>query len=555
MLRAKNKIIIACIALQLFGGMLVASAQADSLRNIETTIQGVYTFTVSEAKKLEYNPEIDPPKLNPPTLTYSVEDKGYATKPEIIPSKPQGYNTKESERIYGNYTRIGYGNYNTPLFETYFHNTRSKNLDYGIRYNFLSSEYLKANQVFSDHLLKGHLAYNLSSLSKVTVHAGYERNRINWFGFNSDSVKVDLESTKNIYNNFSIGSDFEKKGRTINDFSYGGGIEYYYQKDQYRNKENYLEVKGVAKKMVHQHLLSIPLSIDYTSFGKDTTYNRFSFNLNPRYLLDYGKTTLDIGFNSLLFHDSLGGELFWYPYADFKIKIIESKLNAHLGIDGGEKQNTYASFIKQNPFLDTVLELKNTINKVKVVGGLWGSINSKIAFGVEADFGNYLEMPFYLCDTTVLKKYQVVYDNIDIFNVKATLQLQWAEKFKSTLEFTYHNYQPGDQLYYWNMPSLEGKLNLQYNYNNKFTARVTTYYLGERFGKNVEFKDSTKIYLNSESVKLPGLVDVNVILEYRYNKMISVFLNGSNLTNQAYRRWLNYPGYKLSVLGGVAFTF
>ena len=103
MLRGKNKIIIACIALQLFGGMLVASAQADSLRNIETTIQGVYTFTVSEAKKLEYNPEIDPPKLNSPTLTYSVEDKGYATKPEIIPSKPQGYNTKESERIYGNF--------------------------------------------------------------------------------------------------------------------------------------------------------------------------------------------------------------------------------------------------------------------------------------------------------------------------------------------------------------------------------------------------------------------------------------------------------------------
>ena len=116
--------------------------QDDSLRNISTTIQD----KVGDAKKIDYNPQIDPPKLNPPTLTYNIEGKEYKTKPEIVPSKPQNYNNKDNERMYGNYTKIGYGMYNMPLFETYFHNTRSKNYDYGIRYHFLSGEYLKANQ-------------------------------------------------------------------------------------------------------------------------------------------------------------------------------------------------------------------------------------------------------------------------------------------------------------------------------------------------------------------------------------------------------------------------
>ena len=79
--------------------------------------------------------------------------------------------------------------------------------------------------------------------------------------------------------------------------------------------------------------------------------------------------------------------------------------------------------------------------------------------------------------------------------------------------------------------------------------------MGERYGKNFEYRDSTKVSLNNDAVKLPAIIDLNIALEYRYNKMIAVFLNGNNLTNQAYRRWLNYPVYKLAILGGVAFTF
>lgn len=527
----------------------------DSLEDVRIVVLGDANIVLTEAIKVDYNPQVDPPKLNPPTLTYPLDDKKYKTKPEIIPARAQTYNTKENEKLYGNYTRLGFGMYQMPLFETYLNNTRSKNLDYGMRYKFLSGEYKPLNQLFTDHDAGAHFTYNISPLSNINVHGGYLRNRINWYGFSPDSNKVGMDTSRNVYNNISVGGSYVKKGKALNDFTYGGGLDYYFQNDKFGNKENYLSLNGEVKKMVKAHLLTLPLRITTTSFGKDTVSSRLFVDLNPRWFLDYGRLTLNVGFNSTLYHDSTGGKLHWFPYADFKVKLIENKLIAHMGIERGLMQNTYASIIKQNPFIDTSIDLKYTNVKSRLFLGIWGSISSKAAFGVEADLGNYINMPMFLGDTSVLRKYKVIYDNVDIFNVKATLQLQWAEAFKSTLEFGYHNYHTDDQKYYWNMPNIDAKLNFQYNYRNKFTAKVTGYYLGERYGKNFEYRDSTKVSLNNDAVKLPAIIDLNIALEYRYNKMIAVFLNGNNLTNQAYRRWLNYPVYKLAILGGVAFTF
>jgi hypothetical protein len=558
MFKRKNILMKSVLMLAILSAGIASHAQDSTLNNETIIVVGEFKATANDAVKIDYNPQIDPPKLTPPTLTYKVEDKDYKTNPEIIPARPQAFNSKESEKLYGNYTKIGYGMYNLALLETYIHNTRAKNMDYGFHYKFFGGEEEATNQIFSDNFAKGNFTYNLTSLSKVKVNAGYERNRITWYGFNPDSVKTNpnADSTKNIYNNFSVGTYYEKLAKSKNDFGFGAGANYYFQNDHYGNKENYFVAKGEVKKSLREHLLTVPLSIAYTTFGKDTVkYNRLFVDLNPRWLLDYGRLVLNVGFNSTLFHDSVGGKFYFYPYAEFKVKIIENKLNAHLGLDGGVLQNTYATLLKQNPFLDTVVQLQHSNMKAKLFGGFWGSIGSKAAFALEADFGSYLNMPFYLCDTTPLRKYKVIYDNIDIYNVKATLQLQWGEQFKTTLEASYHNYKPGSQLYYWNMPTIDAKLNLQYNYNNKFTAKITAYYLGERFGKNIEHRDAQNNVLDSAAIKLPAIIDLNLSLEYRYNKMISVFVNGSNLMNQAYSRWVNYPGYKLAALGGVAFTF
>jgi hypothetical protein len=528
----------------------------DTLSSIEVTVTTALNPTLRDAVKIDYNPQIDPPQLDPPKLTYAVEGKEYKTKPEIVPAKPQGYNSKDLERQYGNYTRIGYGMYKMPLFETYFNNTTSKKYDYGISFKHLNGEYRPWNQVFSDDKAEGKYAYNLSATRKLKVNAAYERHRINYFGFNHDSAKFDIDSTKNIYSKYGGEALFTNEMKRASDLGYSAGAGYYFMNDHYSNKESYFDIGGHVLKNIHNHPLTVPLKIVSTSFSHhDIAYSRFLIDVQPRYMLDYKRLVLNLGFNATIRHDTSDNNLFFYPYADFRMTLIEKRLKVHLGIDGRNIENTYSSMIAFNPFLDTAINLKNTNMKSKVMGGFEGSIGNHFAFAVEADFASYINAPFYLGDTTALRKYKVIYDNLDAFNLKGTLEYQVGEQFKSILEVGFHKYQPDGQAYYWNMPSLDAKLNLQYTYNNMITARLTTYYIGQRYGKNIEHKDLSGNTLDSAAIILPAFADVNVYLEYRYSKMISVFVNACNLTNQAYMRWNNYPSYKLNILGGVAFTF
>jgi hypothetical protein len=551
----KSKIIVSLGIFLLLASPVMLVAQ-DTLNSIEISVTAANTPLLRDAVKIDYNPQIDPPKLDPPKLSYTVEGKDYKTKPEIVPSKPQGYNSKDLEKLYGNYTRLGYGMYKMPLFETYFNNTTSKKYDYGLFYKHLNGEYKPWNQVFGDDQAQGKFGYYLSPQRKVNVVAAYERHRINYFGFNHDSVKFDIDSTKNIYSKYSGGATFNNEMKTAADIGYSINAGYYFMNDHYSNKESYFNIGGSVQKNIRNHPLIVPLNIVSTSFSHNNdAYSRFLIELQPRYLLDFKRLKLDLGFNSTIRHDTLDNNFYFYPYADFKMTLIEKRLKAHLGIDGNAIENTYASLINVNPFLDTMISLKNSNLKNKVMGGFEGSIGNHFGWALEADFSNYVNLPFYLGDTTALRKYKIIYDNIDIFSVKGTFEYQVGEQFKAIVEAGYHKYNADDQAHYWNMPEIDAKLNLQYTYRNMITAKLTTYYLGERFGKNIERRDSLGNTLDSAIINLPAIIDLNLFVEYRYNKMISVFVQASNLTSQAYMRWNNYPSYKLNILGGVAFTF
>ena len=61
---------------------------------------------------------------------------------------------------------------------------------------------------------------------------------------------------------------------------------------------------------------------------------------------------------------------------------------------------------------------------------------------------------------------------------------------------------------------------------------------------------------NGQLAKSLGFIaDVNLGLEYRYNKRISAFLQLNNLASQRYMRWYNYPVQIFQVMGGVTFRF
>jgi hypothetical protein len=61
---------------------------------------------------------------------------------------------------------------------------------------------------------------------------------------------------------------------------------------------------------------------------------------------------------------------------------------------------------------------------------------------------------------------------------------------------------------------------------------------------------------NLQFAKSLGLIaDINLGLEYRYNKRISAFINLNNIASQRYTRWYNHPVQTFQIMGGITARF
>lgn len=534
------------IALSIF--FLLTSAwvlgQKDSLSNVDIDIVKPYKPILAEAVKINYVPTIDPPQMEPAEFKYEVKDKEYKTTATFLPARAVGLGTTAQAKLYGNYTKIGYGNYNSPLFETYLNNTRSSTLNYGLFGKHLSSELARTNQIFSDDIVKGYIRKSLNSEMSIGGDAFYQRNRVNYFGYNPDSTTYNADSTKQVYQLIGGNVEFRRKSKSKVGYSFGAG--YYYFKDLYGNAESLLNIGGDLSKIIRGHEAIVPIKVTQTSFGDSDKYNRLFVDLNPRYHIKQEKIHFNVGFNATVYNDTAGGKMYFYPVAEVRFLVIPNVMTVFAGVDGGVAQNTFRSFAQQNPFIDTVNFLKLSQTKYNVFGGFQGAIGKHTGYNFSASYKSMIDLPLFIADTTPLRKYEIIYDAADILTVHGEVSFQLAEEFRIAAAANYYSYNLKDQVRPWNLPTLDAKLSASYIYNEKLAINLNALYMNKRYGR---VRNDSAEYL------MKDIIDLNLGVEYRYNKFIALFLNANNLIGAPYQRWYSYPSYKFNILGGVTFTF
>ena len=74
------------------------------------------------------------------------------------------------------------------------------------------------------------------------------------------------------------------------------------------------------------------------------------------------------------------------------------------------------------------------------------------------------------------------------------------------------------------------------------------------YGKRYAIETGLPMVSGTE-VELDGFFDINLGVDYLVNERLTVFANGTNLLNQNYERFLNYPVQGFQVMAGVAFRF
>lgn len=524
------------------------------------------------------------PKVNYPLI--SVQRK---TAFDLKNIKPARIRLREKlSKIYHSYVRLGFGNYLTPLGEVYINSTRSRKFHWGVHARHLSSW----------GKIKGYAPATFDNTNATAFGKLLNKNytlsgKINWgnqglhfYGIRNENINKD--SIKQRFYDLGFASQFAWHKKDSASLNYVLGINYNHYNDRkisdslkkWRAQENYIAVTSHFFYRLKREIYAADLNFKYNGYkyGVPGNFINHPYDsiqgqldtgiVNNNYLIDFKPHITTYGKNgkwSLL----VGLDLFFDIHKNQKVKVVPVPMLAfhyslfhdvfipYAGIDGGVQQNTFKFVSQQNNFVSSNLNLKNEYNTINFFGGIRGVISKSISFDANIHFGFYKNKLMYAVDTVYSggNRFKPIYDNMSIAKVEASISYQLNEKIKIDAVGQYFSYQTKKYPYAWYLPDFKLMLRGHYNMFDKFyfnldfnmlTGRKAMVYTA---GKAIETENG--YYYK----KLGVLADLNLSVEYAYNKRISAFIQFNNLAAQKYKRWLNYPVQGFQVLGGVTFKF
>ncbi len=532
--------------------------------NVEETVEGSFNPVIKEAVKISSSPNIIDSTKKIPINKYSFIEKKVNSSFQIEPIAPAKMKGEPLVKLYRTHVKGGLGNYNTPLLDLSFNSLRSKEYLYSANYKHLSSSGSLNDTMSNSAYSKNNL--NVSGkyfIDNYTIDGGfeYDRNVVNYYGYNSKLIDLPKDLTRQRFNAFSGNASFSSNNLDTSEINYAVALKYYNLRDLFDARENNVNAEANISKVYGKEIFGVNFSNDYyyNTTSLDTNFNNI-IKLNPNVKSAGKNWQVKAGLLLYTETNTAGTLVHFYPSVDFNYNVIDNIIIPYVGIDGNVERNSYKKMVEKNPFLNSFSYLENTHSndflKCKYYGGIRGSLSSAVSFNTSVSYHNISNMAFFVNqNTSVLQnKFLLVYDDVKLTNWHGELSYQKNEKLRLLAKADYYKYVLTNLLYPWHKPTLELSFTGQYNLRDKIIVKADFFYQNARKGLNY-YEGSDPIVRSPFPVTLKQYVDLNIGGEYRYTKRLSVFVNFNNLGAVKYAQWNNYPLQRFNLIGGFTYSF
>ncbi|MES2589936.1 MAG: hypothetical protein V4622_13240 [Bacteroidota bacterium] len=486
--------------------------------------------------------------------------------------------------LYPCYAKLGVGSKFMPMAEFYFNSLRSRKSVYGIHLKHLSSvsaiKGFAPSQFDKTNLsLFGTLNEKKYSLDGAMHFSSFGLHQ---YGLRNENTPKDSIAQR--FSDFGTSFTYTKHKHDTLSFNYLVNLKYNYFQDKnskvdslqnWFGRENYVNLNSRAWYKFGKEIISADASLalnafkyglpndSLSAFDKGFVNTNLIFNLAPNITTFAKNNRLKIKFGVNFALDILNDNIqpktkvFLYPDIELKYSFFDDILIPYLEVKGGLKQNTFKSLSQENEFLLSNVYLQNENNNVNGKIGLKGTLSNTLMFNTSASFGIYKNKALFVNDTLISggNQFAVIYDEINVATIQASLIYQVAEKLKIEGIGIFNSYQAKNNIYAWNLPQIQVIARTSYKVMEKLTVKFDLNLEGGRFAK-VYTKADSDFEENQQFAKKLGFIpDFNLSGEYHYNQKLSAFLQFNNFVAQRYNRWYNYPVQGFQVLGGVSFRF
>lgn len=550
--------------------VLIATKEANAQagHNEQITVVAPFQPSIPDVHKISTNPVINDTITTKPQPAYEIPAHLMQVTPDIEKLPAVKLVAEPIAKLYRNYLKTGAGNYFSFLGELYCSSLRSKtNLvtfsakhlsgagkikGYGSPQNSSNEAALGYRYFFGEHTF-------LSSLS-------LDRKVIHQYGFNPATTDAyDDQDSRRRFTDLGLDLGLQSRYSSTEKINHRFALGYHYLAGLLKQTEGHFAASADAdKKFDLFHIgpkqeLGIKMEFSHLRRADSlSTLNSSMFTFAPTLRLSYNEYSASAGFRVDVESDSITtGHL--YPQLEAGMELIPAALKVYAGLNGQMQEASLSNCLQNNPFVSAVLPYTNTNEKIRVYAGLRSNISRSFNFNAELSNSSYENFAFFRTDTlfAVANSFTLVYDDVSMTTFHALLEYVKLSKLHLSLGGAYHKYTVQTQQYAWYKPIVEVELNGRYDIQNKIVVKVKAKYRGKVWALKPNVNTTGTLPDDEKFVaeELAPWTDINLGLEYRFNKALSFWLDGNNLANNKYHNWYNYPVYGAGVMGGITYSF
>jgi hypothetical protein len=520
----------------------VNTLHAQQGTNDQVIIMKEYEGKVKDADKVTLAPNIPEEKETTPKLTYTVPQRDFKDISfEPNPLKPLGMSTDKLEKFNSSYIKLGFGSQLAPLAELMYNDNKSKNFKYGFFYDHFSQYgfHIK-NQKYSDDRLGAYINYFVNKL-ELSAAFGFHNLHTHFYG-SPDTVfdgKAILQNLRDY--DLNIGIKNSQKNKTGIDYyalvrgnymqeTYGGGYEYFV---------NGKVGASYTLKKFHSVFASFQADVSsYNTSQSNLARTLFFTNIGYGYNNDDWKAR---GAFTLAVENST---VYALPDLFIEKRLYEHKLLVYGGWEIKYQKNSFKTLSETNNYINSIIDLKST-RISDLYGGLKGTLGG-FTYDLRFAYKNINNMAFYYTNYFDTKRFYISYDpKVKDFNALIELGYNYKQNLRFLWTTDINSYSPIDNEKAWYEPVLKTSLKASYIIERKIILGIDVYAFSNYYG-----------FIAPGDIRtINGTADVNLNIEYLFNKRLSFFGKLNNIAHQRYQVWANYQVYGINGLVGAKFSF
>jgi hypothetical protein len=520
-----------------------------------------YKPILAEAVKLRRSPDLNDIKTYKAKFNYTLSDRKLELNSDINKLYAQQVASEEQAELLNNYVKGGLGSAGTILGEAYINMGRDEALQAGGFFRHFSQSGSLEKQKYNQQQLSV-FGRSITDLFTLSGRINYERKGLYFYGYDEGNPLRNPDPARQSFN------FIEAEGEIVNKFnpdedalSYAAKINGYIWGDQFSAKEKSVVINGYLNKRISSFNLGLASSVEFGN-TKDvlTSVNNNIFRLNPYIRLQTNGVKITAGINYVQeFGTVSAGRIFPAVTADFT--LIPDYLQIFAEVKGDVNRNSMKEFTDENPFLNSNIAIRNSVEKLSFSAGIKGTGGPGFGYKARVYRKEITDMPLFVNNFTDFNKFDVIYDfgNMKLLGLEGELSVQVSDQLKWTGKLNIEDYKPASESYSWFKPQLRISSNLLYNITDRigFNAAVA-----------IQDASNAKLYTAAPAnpyvipntaietaTNIKGFVDLGIGATYKINNKFSAFAKANNLLNTKYSRYLYYQVIGVNVFGGISYSF